>query len=134
MRWTRRMKRNAGMLAYGTYIVYRIIPPSSPSLPPSLPSSPLPSPSHRNESRSAQVLAWTLATLTLLLTIILIAFMGILLAGNGLVSTATAEGRVAVSKIIPAVVQVRDSAVAEVMETVRGKYVELLQKAMDNVR
>lgn len=63
-----------------------------------------------------------------LLTVSLVAFVGVLLAGNSLVSKGVSEGGGAVSRVLPEVARIRDEAVEKVMMTVMGKYGELLQR------
>ena len=72
------------------------------------------------------MVAWTLASTITLLIICLIAFVGVLLAGNSLVNRSVAEGGGAVGVVLPAAAEVRDGAVEEVVGLVRGQYEVLL--------
>lgn len=74
------------------------------------------------------MVAWTLAASSTLLLIALLAFTGILLVGNSLVSRGVAEGGMAVGGVLPELVQVRDKATEEVVERVLGEYGILLDE------
>lgn len=87
----------------------------------------------RNESRSAQVVIWSLAVSSLLLVISLISFVGVLLAGNSLVSTGVSEGRTAVSLLLPEVARTRDQAVGSAVDMILGRYSTELSRMFETL-
>lgn len=89
--------------------------------------------SSRNESRSAQIIAWSLAIAIVLLILVLIAFVCVLLAGSTLISRGASEGGGAVSQLLPEVARVRDEAVEGARREVLGRYDVLLQMFYDRV-
>jgi hypothetical protein len=90
--------------------------------------------SYRNESRSAQVIAWSLAVVTAVLILVLVAFVGILLAGISHISRGVTDGGGAVSQIIPEVARVRNEAVEAAREVMVVEYDDLLQDFYEKVR
>ena len=99
---------------------------------PCLPSFPFPV-SLRNESRVSQAVAWTLTIIASLLILVIIAFVGVLLAGNSLVSRGVEQGGGAVRALLPEVVQVRNDSLREVTDRVLGEYQELLEDIYQRV-
>ena len=74
------------------------------------------------------MIAWSLSVATVIFILLLVSFVGLLLAGNGLIRQGVAEGGGAVSRILPEVAGVRDRATQEVEEKVLLRYHSLLEQ------
>ena len=79
------------------------------------------------------MVAWSLVVTSIILTLGIIGFVGVLLAGNTRISQGVSEGGGAVAALLPEVVRVREESVQAVDDAVLKGYRSLLDDLYSGV-
>ncbi len=88
---------------------------------------------YRHRTVRSQVLTWSLGVIIFLLLLLLCVFLGLLLAGNSLLSSGVRSGGVAVGVVLPELARVRDNAFEQVEHLLVDEYNQLLLGVEMNV-